>query len=226
MAKNAVGDWDTTASNNSDVGGVNIAENCPAAGINNAIRTMMAQIATLGPIGASTDVTVTATWDLSGATLTLPDDVVTRAKIADAAMSGDDATLITGTAGTSGYVGQWNADGDLIGVTFASYVDAGVVATSDDDGTKSSGTYTPTPVGGNFKDIVNGGAFTLAAPSASGDYSLVIQVTNNASAGAITFSGFSATSNTGALTTTNGDDFFIYITKCNGFTHANVVALQ
>jgi hypothetical protein len=49
----------------------------------------------------------------------------------------------------------------------------GVVASSDSDGTFSSGTYTPTPIGGNFKFITNGGAFTLAAPTASGDYTLV-----------------------------------------------------
>ncbi len=45
MAKNAVTDWDTTAANNTDIAGIDIAENCSAAGINNAIRTTMSQIA-------------------------------------------------------------------------------------------------------------------------------------------------------------------------------------
>jgi len=58
--------------------------------------------------------TITGTWDMSGSTLTLPDDVVTLGKIADAALSGDDATLITGTAGTNGNLAQWNGDGDLV----------------------------------------------------------------------------------------------------------------
>lgn len=44
MAKNTFLDWDTTANNNSDVGGINIAENCPPSNINNAIRTVMAQL--------------------------------------------------------------------------------------------------------------------------------------------------------------------------------------
>jgi hypothetical protein len=109
-----------------------------------------------------------------------------------------------------------NADDALTG---------GYTTTADDDGTFSTGTYTPTPAGGNMKRIINGGAFTLAAPTASGDYTLVIQITNNASAGAITLSGFSRSIGN-PFTTTNGHDFFVNITKLNGFTLANVVALQ
>lgn len=45
MAKSAVTDWDVTPTNNSDIAGINIAEGCPASGINDSIRTMMAQIA-------------------------------------------------------------------------------------------------------------------------------------------------------------------------------------
>jgi hypothetical protein len=102
---------------------------------------------------------------------------------------------------------------------------AGVTTTADDDGTFSTGTYTPTPVGGNMKRIINTGAFTLASPTASGDYTLVIQITNDTGAGAITLSGFNRTTGS-TFTTTVGHDFFVYITKCNGFTLANVVALQ
>lgn len=102
---------------------------------------------------------------------------------------------------------------------------AGYTATADDDGTISSGTYTPAPSDGNFKRIINAGAFTLAAPTAGGDYALIIQITNSASAGAITLSGFSKTGGE-ALTTTDGDNFFVYITRVNGFVSANVEALQ
>jgi len=105
---------------------------------------------------------------------------------------------------------------------------AGITATADDDGLSSAfaaDTYTPTPVGGNFKRIINDDAFTLAAPVLAGDYSLVIQITNAAvSPGIITLSGFSKTS--GFFTTTPDDAFFVYITKCNDLTFANVVALQ
>lgn len=104
-------------------------------------------------------------------------------------------------------------------------VNDAVTTTADNDGTFSSGTYTPTPVGGNMKRIVNGGAFTLAAPTVAGDYTLVIQITNTTGAGAITLSGFNRSVGS-AFTTTNGDDFMVFITKCNGFLLANTVALQ
>jgi hypothetical protein len=44
MAKNKVSEWDTSASNNTDIAGINIAEGCAPSGINNAIREVMAQI--------------------------------------------------------------------------------------------------------------------------------------------------------------------------------------
>jgi hypothetical protein len=44
MAKNKVSEWSATAANNTDIGGINIAEGCAPSGINNAIREMMAQV--------------------------------------------------------------------------------------------------------------------------------------------------------------------------------------
>lgn len=40
----AVSDWSTTAADNGTVGAVNIAELCPSANLNNAIREVMAQV--------------------------------------------------------------------------------------------------------------------------------------------------------------------------------------
>jgi hypothetical protein len=45
MPKNAVTDWSTTASLNTDVGGIDIDENCAARNINDAIREVMKQVA-------------------------------------------------------------------------------------------------------------------------------------------------------------------------------------
>ena len=53
MTKSAVSDWDTTAANNTDVGGISIAEGCAMANLNNAMREIMAQIKSAGFIGAT-----------------------------------------------------------------------------------------------------------------------------------------------------------------------------
>lgn len=101
----------------------------------------------------------------------------------------------------------------------------GFAMTAVNDGTKSSGTYTPTPSGGNLRRAVNGGAHTLAAPTATGDYTMVVKYTNNGSAGAITMSGFTKVTGD-AFTTTNGHKFKVFISKIDGDELANVVALQ
>jgi hypothetical protein len=101
----------------------------------------------------------------------------------------------------------------------------GYTTTAVSDGTKSSGTYTPSPAGGNMRTITNGGAFSLAAPTASGDYTMVILITNAASgSGVITISGF--TRNSGSpFTTTNNAVFIAYITKIGTSTFLNVVGM-
>lgn len=101
----------------------------------------------------------------------------------------------------------------------------GITSSVDDDGTKSSGTYTPTITDENFKKIVGNGAFTLAAPTDATGYSLAILITNGASAGTVTFSGFEAVTGD-TVSTTNGEDFMLYITSISSFAHAHVVALQ
>lgn len=53
MTKSAYSDWDTTAANNTDIGGISIAEGCAMANLNNAQREMMAQLKTAGFIGAT-----------------------------------------------------------------------------------------------------------------------------------------------------------------------------
>lgn len=100
---------------------------------------------------------------------------------------------------------------------------AGYSATPFDAGTKSSGTFTPDEANGNLQRYINGGAHTLAPPT--NNCSIVIQVTNNGSAGAITTSGFTKVTGD-TLTTTNGDDYLLFITKINGFSHLHKQLLQ
>jgi hypothetical protein len=146
------------------------------------------------------------------------------------AQTGTDTFAKRSVAGTTNQITITNGDGVAGNPTAALAATLAVTSTIADDGTFSTGTYTPTPVGGNIKRIINGGAFTLAAPTAAGDYTMIILVTNNASAGAITLSNFSRTTGN-PFTTTNGNQFLLYITKVTNTGPVaveliNVVALQ
>ena len=114
-------------------------------------------------------------------------------------------------------------DADTLKADTADNLTAGFSTTVHDAGTKSSGTYTPNQDDGNIQKAVNGGAHTLA-PTVD-DCAVIIQYTNNASAGTITTSGFTLVDGDD-ISTTNGDDFFFYLTKANGFSLLTVKALQ
>ena len=99
----------------------------------------------------------------------------------------------------------------------------GFAATIFDHGTVASLTVNLSAFNGNFQKVTNGGAHTLV-PQLE-DSTIVVQYTNNASAGTLTVSGF--TQATGdSLTTTNGHDFFLYCTVMGSFKQIHVVALQ
>ena len=44
MAKTKVSEWSSTASSNTDIDSINLAEGCAPSGINDAIRELMSQI--------------------------------------------------------------------------------------------------------------------------------------------------------------------------------------
>jgi len=92
-----------------------------------------------------------------------------------------------------------------------------------DLGTNTSGTETLSAVNGNMQSGINGGAHTLAPQSQLS--TIVVQYTNNGSAGTLTTSGYTIVTGD-SLTTTNGDDFMMYSTVVGSFKHLNVVALQ
>ena len=109
-----------------------------------------------------------------------------------------------------------------------SILKGGYTTTAVDDGTKTTGTYTPDPLAatpGNVRRIIANGAFSLAAPTRAGDYSMEVLITNGAAAGAITLAGFTKT-NGDAFTTTNTHKFKVFISKTFGITSATVMAMQ
>jgi hypothetical protein len=85
--------------------------------------------------------------------------------------------------------------------------------------------FTVDPSLGNYQYGTNHGAATWTAPAS--DCAVDILVTNDATAGAITFSGFTVGSNTGSpLTTTNSDKFIISIRRIAGTSTYSIYALQ
>lgn len=94
----------------------------------------------------------------------------------------------------------------------------GFTATSYSAGSKTTGTFTPDPANGNIQHYTNGGAHTLAPPT--NPCTMILECTN-ASAGALTTSGFSIV---------DGDTYsnagtrkhIFYITKTNSYSHLNI----
>lgn len=128
-----------------------------------------------------------------------------------------------GTAATQASTAFEAADPDILKADTADVLQAGYAATVHDLSTISSGTTTLNEANGNLQKCVNGGAFTLAPPSNS--CTIVLQVTNNASAGAITTTGFTKTDGD-PISTTDGDDFFYYVTVVGSFSHLTVKKLS
>jgi hypothetical protein len=89
----------------------------------------------------------------------------------------------------------------------------------------TTGNITVDPGGRPLQFITNGGAFTITAPANDG--SCMLLVTNNASAGAITFTGFTVGASLGdALTTTNGSKFTISIWRINSVSGYRIASHQ
>ena len=118
-------------------------------------------------------------------------------------------------------------DADILRSDTADELTAGYSAAAHAAGTQSSGTYTPDVDNGNFQIATNGGAHTLGVPSKN--CTLVLLYKNNSSAGTITTSSYSKVDGDN-LTTTDGHEFFLYITRINDgsstFSALTVKALQ
>ena len=145
-------------------------------------------------------------------------DAITGAKIADDAIDSEhytDGSIDTAHIAAAQVTGP-KLGGGVIGAV-------GFSATTFDLGTNASGTETLDEANGNFQKGVNGGAHTLAPQS--NDSTIVIQYTNNASAGTITVSGYDTVTGD-SLTTTNGHDFLMFSTVIGSFQNLNVQALQ
>jgi hypothetical protein len=198
-------------------------------------RDMAADGTKLNGIETNADVTDTANVTAAGA---LMDSEVTNLAQVKAFDTSDYATAAQGstadTALQSGTIGSTvqGYDVDTLKADTADNLTAAFTAAVDDDGTLTTGTYTPTTAAGsNYKKIINGGAFTIAPPALATNTATTLSlfIVNNASAGSVTTSGFTMV-NGDAFTTTNGDEFLcrIEVFDISGteFSLFNVVAMQ
>ena len=87
-------------------------------------------------------------------------------------------------------------------------------------------TTTLDPANGNYQYLTNNVAgLTIAAPAS--DCGIDVLITNGASAGTVTFSGFTVGSSTGsALTTTNTSKFLVSVRRINSVATYSIYALQ
>jgi len=164
-----------------------------------------------GDVTASGNGSVAATlaWisRVAGKTLTLNNTLT---------FAGTDSTTMTFPS-TNGTVAALNIAGQTL--------TGGATVTSSNLGTVSSGTLTINCGTVPLQFFTNNGAFTLAAPAS--DSSCMVLMTNGASAGAVSFSGFTVGSSTGdALTTTNTQSFTFSIWRINGVSGYRVAAHQ
>ena len=130
-------------------------------------------------------------------------------------------TALVGTDTTDTLTNKSIAASQLRSATLASGV--GFSATSNGLGVITSGTVTPAAANGNFQHYNNNGAHTLAPPTTV--CSIIIQIFNNTSAGAISTGGFTKVAGD-ALTNVNGSKFQLSIVVTNDFSSLTVLALQ
>lgn len=132
--------------------------------------------------------------------------------------TGNGFTKFTGPATSEKTFTLPNSSDTILTAGVTANLTAGFTTTSFSNGTKSSGTFTPNAANGGIQHYTNGGAHTLAPPSSA--CTIILEVTN-ASAGAITTSGFSVVSGD-AYDSSGTKKHIFYITKTNSFSELNI----
>lgn len=194
--------------NGNEIGGVDATELGYVAGVTSAIQTQLDGKAASSHNHAASDVN-------SG---TFAD-----ARIAESNVTQHEAALSITESQISDLGTYETADADILKADVADVLTVGFGITPSNEGTKSSGTFTPDEADGNIQYIVNGGAFTLGVPT--NNCTIILHITNNGSAGAITTSGYTLVDGD-SFDTTDTNEFLAYIVKANDVSHLTVKALQ
>jgi len=132
MAKTKISEYDSTAANNTDVDGINIAESCPPSGINNAIREVMAHLKDFQEGTSGDSLTNAGTLTSSGTlavtgNFTLDGSAGTSGQIVVSAGSGNTPTW--GNIFVSGMIMMWS--GSIASIPSGWYLCDGTNSTPD-----------------------------------------------------------------------------------------------
>jgi hypothetical protein len=179
MAKTKISEYSSTSADNTDISNINIAEGCSPANVNNAIRTVMAQLKDQQTGASGDNFTVGGNLSVTG-TSTLTGDVT-----APTQTSSDNSTKVATTAfvttkvGTLGTMASQNANavtisgGTISGITDLTVADGGTGASTLSanavllgNGTSALQTVAPSTSGNVLTS--NGTTWTSATPAGIG----------------------------------------------------------
>ena len=118
MAKNKVSEWSATASNNTDIAGINIAEGCAPSGINNAIREVMAQVKDMQTGSDSDGLVVGGAFTSSGGA------------VFSSGTTFSGSVVMSGTVGISGVASLTGSTNNIGTTTSATILSGSVTQTS------------------------------------------------------------------------------------------------
>ena len=198
MSKNAVTDWDSDPDQNTDIAGIALAEgSMTVASVNNAIRTIMAQVAAAGFITNTSPVFADNVFYITGS-------VDATKKLAFEV----DTNVTTGTTRT---LTVQDASGTIALIDVAQQtITGGGNVTPKPLGTLSaagSNTITPNPGDRPIQTITNDHAGSILPGSNNGQYTLIIS--NTTGAGALTTTGWTLKGDSFDTTTTS-----IFVCSC------------
>jgi len=113
MAKTKVSEWDSNASGNTDINGININEGCPPSTLNNMGRELMSQIKNLVDGSSGDSLTNSGTLTSSGTlavtgNFTVDGNSGTSGQFLTSTGSGATPTWTTSTAFVSGMIMMWS----------------------------------------------------------------------------------------------------------------------
>jgi len=146
MAKNKISEYSSTAADNTDISNINIAEGCSPANVNNAIRSLMAQLKDQQAGTSSDNFTVGGNLSVTGtATGVTPASNDNTTKFAT-------TEFVQTKVGTLGTIATQNANAvSITGGTLSGVTVSGANVGTNASGNKTVSTSTPT--GGSDGDI-------------------------------------------------------------------------